>query len=188
MYIDKQRSWFMHCRSHEQRCEGGIQVGSTVGVLLDLNKHQLSFFVNDEPQVRINEFKFYLIIHSLRACTILKLDSLQQLSVSFFVFIQGPVAFNGLYGVFYPAVSVNRGVAVTLHTALDAPTDLEDCQNFPIISIRLKHTYIIIYYGCNIMQVSSIYEVFFFNHKIIFYLKFLSKLYESNILYLYACV
>lgn len=51
MYIDKQRSWFMHCRSHEQRCEGGIQVGSTVGVLLDLNKHQLSFFVNDEPQV-----------------------------------------------------------------------------------------------------------------------------------------
>lgn len=42
----------MHCRSHEQRCEGGIQVGSTVGVLLDLNKHQLSFFVNDEPQVR----------------------------------------------------------------------------------------------------------------------------------------
>lgn len=51
MYIDKQRSWFMHCRSHEQRCEGGIQVGFTVGVLLDLNKHQLSFFVNDEPQV-----------------------------------------------------------------------------------------------------------------------------------------
>jgi len=54
MYIDKQRSWFMHCRSHEQRCDGGIQVGSTVGVLLDLNKHQLSFFVNDEPQVRID--------------------------------------------------------------------------------------------------------------------------------------
>lgn len=42
----------MHCRSHEQRCEGGIQVGSTIGVLLDLNKHQLSFFVNDEPQVQ----------------------------------------------------------------------------------------------------------------------------------------
>lgn len=41
----------MHCRSHEQRCEGGIQVGSTIGVLLDLNKHQLSFYVNDEPQV-----------------------------------------------------------------------------------------------------------------------------------------
>jgi len=58
MYIDKQRSWFMHCRSHEQRCEGGIQVGSTVGILLDLNKHQLSFFVNDEPQVRIDGWKF----------------------------------------------------------------------------------------------------------------------------------
>jgi len=67
MYIDKQRSWFMHCRSHEQRCDGGIQVGSTVGVLLDLNKHQLSFFVNDEPQVRIyvgNLLDFYFwILH-----------------------------------------------------------------------------------------------------------------------------
>ncbi|XP_050541744.1 E3 ubiquitin-protein ligase TRIM9 isoform X2 [Daktulosphaira vitifoliae] len=89
MYIDKQRSWFMHCNSHDQRCDGGIQVGSTIGILLDLNKHQLSFYVNDEPQ--------------------------------------GSVAFCELYGVFYPAVSVNRGVAVTLHTALDAPIDLEDC-------------------------------------------------------------
>lgn len=39
---------------------------------------------------------------------------------------QGPIAFRDLYGVFYPAVSVNRGVTVTLHTALDAPSDNEE--------------------------------------------------------------
>lgn len=68
MYIDKQRSWFMHCRSHEQRCEGGIQVGSTIGVLLDLNKHQLSFFVNDEPQVRIDNL--FIFVHIITIITV----------------------------------------------------------------------------------------------------------------------
>ncbi|KAK6640188.1 E3 ubiquitin-protein ligase trim9 [Polyplax serrata] len=85
MYIDKQRSWFMHCGIHVNRCEGGILPGSTIGVLLDLERHQLSFYVNEEPQ--------------------------------------GPIAFQDLYGVFYPAVSLNRGVSVTLHTAMDAPSD-----------------------------------------------------------------
>ncbi|XP_046663598.1 E3 ubiquitin-protein ligase TRIM9 isoform X2 [Homalodisca vitripennis] len=88
MYIDKQRSWFMHANIHDQRSEGGIQPGSTVGVLLDLDRHQLSFYVNEEPQ--------------------------------------GPIAFQDLYGVFYPAVSVNRGVSVTLHTALDPPSESDD--------------------------------------------------------------
>lgn len=88
MYIDRQRSWFLHGDGHVQRCEGGIQTGATVGVLLDLDRHTLSFYVNEEPQ--------------------------------------GPIAFHDLYGVFYPAVSVNRGVSVTLHTALDPPTDSDD--------------------------------------------------------------
>ncbi|XP_054261774.1 E3 ubiquitin-protein ligase TRIM9-like isoform X1 [Macrosteles quadrilineatus] len=88
MYIDKQRSWFMHANVHDQRCEGGIQSGSTVGVLLDLDRHQLSFYVNEEPQ--------------------------------------GPIAFQDLYGVFYPAVSLNRGMSVTLHTALDPPSESDD--------------------------------------------------------------
>ena len=38
---------------------------------------------------------------------------------------KGPVAFQDLYGVFYPAISLNRGVSVTLHTTLDAPLDAE---------------------------------------------------------------
>ncbi|RZF36248.1 hypothetical protein LSTR_LSTR017019, partial [Laodelphax striatellus] len=50
MYIDKQRSWFMHDSVHDQRTEGGIHQGSTIGVLLDLERHQLSFYVNEEPQ------------------------------------------------------------------------------------------------------------------------------------------
>ncbi|XP_055836514.1 E3 ubiquitin-protein ligase TRIM9 isoform X1 [Episyrphus balteatus] len=83
MYIDRQRSWFQHNSIHERRVEGGITTGSTVGVLLDLERHTLSFLVNEMPQ--------------------------------------GSVAFRDLYGVFYPAVSVNRGVTLTLHTALDAP-------------------------------------------------------------------
>lgn len=77
----------MHGGNHAQRTEGGMQQGSTVGVLLDLDcTHTLSFFVNDQPQ--------------------------------------GGIAFRDLYGVFYPAVSLNRGVSVTLHTGLDVPKDL----------------------------------------------------------------
>lgn len=83
MYIDRQRSWFQHNSVHERRVEGGITTGSTVGILLDLNRHTLHFIVNEMPQ--------------------------------------GSVAFRDLYGVFYPAVSVNRGVTLTLHTGLDAP-------------------------------------------------------------------
>lgn len=90
MYIDNQRSWFQHAGAHEQRVEGGIQIGSTVGVLLDLEQHTLSFFVNEEPQ--------------------------------------GNIAFRDLYGVFYPAVSINRGVSVTVHTSLDPPSDLDETQ------------------------------------------------------------
>lgn len=89
MYIDRSRSWFMHAGRHAQRTDGGVQQGSTVGVLLDLDTtHTIRFFVNDQPQ--------------------------------------GGVAFRDLYGVFYPAVSLNRGVTVTLHTALDVPRHLLD--------------------------------------------------------------
>ncbi|KAK1171490.1 E3 ubiquitin-protein ligase TRIM9-like [Acipenser oxyrinchus oxyrinchus] len=48
MYVDNNRSWFMHNNSHTNRAEGGIMQGSTVGILLDLNQHTLSFYINKQ--------------------------------------------------------------------------------------------------------------------------------------------
>ncbi|XP_022244346.1 E3 ubiquitin-protein ligase TRIM9-like [Limulus polyphemus] len=87
MYIDHQRSWFLHADHHGNRTEGGVGAECVIGVLLDLDQHQLSFFVNDE--------------------------------------LQGDVAFSGLQGVFFPAVSINRNVQVTVQTALEPPNDGE---------------------------------------------------------------
>ncbi|XP_070807167.1 tripartite motif-containing protein 67 [Pituophis catenifer annectens] len=50
MYVDNNRSWFMHCNSHTNRTEGGVSKGATVGVLLDLNKHSLTFYINGQQQ------------------------------------------------------------------------------------------------------------------------------------------
>ncbi|XP_030881575.1 E3 ubiquitin-protein ligase TRIM9 isoform X2 [Leptonychotes weddellii] len=72
MYVDNNRSWFMHNNSHTNRTEGGITKGATIGVLLDLNRKTLTFFINDEQQ--------------------------------------GPIAFENVEGLFFPAVSLNRNV------------------------------------------------------------------------------
>ncbi|MEE6475396.1 hypothetical protein FKM82_010739 [Ascaphus truei] len=50
MYVDNNRSWFMHCNSHTNRTEGGVCKGTTVGILLDLTKHLLTFHVNGKQQ------------------------------------------------------------------------------------------------------------------------------------------
>ncbi|XP_039112060.1 E3 ubiquitin-protein ligase TRIM9 isoform X5 [Hyaena hyaena] len=55
--------------------EGGITKGATIGVLLDLNRKNLTFFINDEQQ--------------------------------------GPIAFENVEGLFFPAVSLNRNVQVS---------------------------------------------------------------------------
>ena len=39
---------------------------------------------------------------------------------------QGPVAFTNLYGVFYPAVSLNCNVTLTLRTAIEPPQSDSD--------------------------------------------------------------
>uniref|UniRef100_H0ZSD7 E3 ubiquitin-protein ligase TRIM9 n=1 Tax=Taeniopygia guttata TaxID=59729 RepID=H0ZSD7_TAEGU len=74
MYVDNNRSWFMHNNSHTNRTEGGITKGTTVGVLLDLTRRTLTFSINEDQQ--------------------------------------GPVAFENLEGLFFPAVSLNRNVQV----------------------------------------------------------------------------
>ncbi|KAM9703173.1 E3 ubiquitin-protein ligase TRIM9 isoform 2-T2 [Menidia menidia] len=48
MYVDNNRSWFMHNNSHTNRAEGGITKGATVGVLLDLTKRTLTFYINQQ--------------------------------------------------------------------------------------------------------------------------------------------
>ncbi|XP_060938943.1 E3 ubiquitin-protein ligase TRIM9 isoform X2 [Limanda limanda] len=83
MYVDNNRSWFMHNNSHTNRTDGGISKGATIGMLLDFSRRILIFLINDEQQ--------------------------------------GPVAFEGLEGVYYPAISLNRNVQVTLHTGLPIP-------------------------------------------------------------------
>ncbi|XP_069811731.1 tripartite motif-containing protein 67 isoform X11 [Dendropsophus ebraccatus] len=50
MYVDNNRSWFMHCNSHTNRTEGGVSKGTVVGILLDLNKHILIFRINGKQQ------------------------------------------------------------------------------------------------------------------------------------------
>uniref|UniRef100_A0A3B4B2D8 Uncharacterized protein n=1 Tax=Periophthalmus magnuspinnatus TaxID=409849 RepID=A0A3B4B2D8_9GOBI len=83
MYVDNNRSWFMHNNSHTNRTDGGIAKSSTIGVLLDFTRRILIFLINDEQQ--------------------------------------GPVAFDSLEGAYYPAISLNRNVQVTLHTGLPIP-------------------------------------------------------------------
>ena len=53
MYIDRDRSWFMHAGEHTQRTERGVAKGSVIGVMLDLNQHTLSYTVNGQPQGRV---------------------------------------------------------------------------------------------------------------------------------------
>ena len=96
MYIDNRRSWFMHQDKHSNRTEGGIARGSVIGILLDLNKHTLSYFVNGEPH--------------------------------------GPIAFEDIHGVFFPAFSINRNVQLTVHSGLDPPIECPDDDNDDDIS------------------------------------------------------
>ncbi|CAF3735918.1 unnamed protein product [Rotaria sp. Silwood1] len=85
MYVDSQRSWFMHNGQHTNRLNGGISIGSVIGILLDLTNGTLSFCINDQSH--------------------------------------GPIAFSNLTlgDVYYPAVSLNKNVQLTLVSGLDLP-------------------------------------------------------------------
>lgn len=96
MYIDQKRSWFLHNGEHFDRTDGGIGVGSVIGVRLDCERGSLAYYLDDEPH--------------------------------------GPIAFSDLpSGVYYPAISLNRDVQVTLRSGLEPPSsDSEDSdENMP---------------------------------------------------------
>ncbi|XP_066535789.1 E3 ubiquitin-protein ligase TRIM9 isoform X5 [Hoplias malabaricus] len=97
MYVDNNRSWFMHNNSHTNRTDGGIGKGATVGILLDFSRGILLFLINDEQQ--------------------------------------GPVAFDSLEGIYYPAISLNRNVQVTLHTGLRIPDFYTPGESDPSSSV-----------------------------------------------------
>lgn len=53
MYIDRNRSWCLQGGAHVNRMDGGITAGNVVGLLLDVDRATLSFFVNGAPRVGI---------------------------------------------------------------------------------------------------------------------------------------
>ncbi|XP_064095508.1 E3 ubiquitin-protein ligase TRIM9-like isoform X3 [Macrobrachium nipponense] len=54
MYIDGERSWFMHGGEHFDRKSGGVRAGDTVGLLLILPEKTLTFYVNGDLQGRVS--------------------------------------------------------------------------------------------------------------------------------------
>lgn len=50
MYIDSSRSWFRHNNEHSNRRDGGVDVGSVIGVLLDIPNHKVTYYLNDQKR------------------------------------------------------------------------------------------------------------------------------------------
>jgi len=94
MYIDNSRSWFVHAGVHAARADGGISTGSVVGVLLDVDRHQLSFYLDGE-------------LHGP----------------------PGAVMSLPGGGQYFPAVSINRNVQLTVHSGLLPPADCSDSDD-----------------------------------------------------------
>lgn len=59
LYVDLNRAWFLHGEQHHGRLSVGINVGSVIGVCLDMDRGNLRFFINDRPLIADgSEFAF----------------------------------------------------------------------------------------------------------------------------------
>ncbi|KAM9355435.1 E3 ubiquitin-protein ligase TRIM9 isoform 1-T1 [Pholidichthys leucotaenia] len=114
MYVDNNRSWFMHNNSHTNS-------------KLHTHLRQLVLWFYKWDKCMCHYF-------SVRVCCrtdggITKgstIGVLLDFTRGILIFLindeqQGPVAFEGLEGAYYPAISLNRNVQVTLHTGLPIP-------------------------------------------------------------------
>lgn len=109
MYINEKRSWFLHRHEHFERTDGGIKVGSIVGVRLDCDKGYLSYYINDYP-------------HGPIAFTKLSAYNYNTMSTC------GTISSTSTLGCtrpqnFYPAVSLNKLIQITLIVGREAPSE-----------------------------------------------------------------
>ncbi|XP_067277113.1 E3 ubiquitin-protein ligase TRIM9 isoform X2 [Pseudorasbora parva] len=118
MYVDNNRSWFMHNNSHtNRRYEEWLQHDRCL-------KHVLKrdYFVGRQQSMTslpvrptdggISKGATVGVLLDFSRGILLFLINDEQ---------QGPVAFNTLEGMYYPAISLNRNVQVTLHSGLPIP-------------------------------------------------------------------
>ncbi|XP_077092608.1 E3 ubiquitin-protein ligase TRIM9 isoform X2 [Siphateles boraxobius] len=118
MYVDNNRSWFMHNNSHTNRRYGEcLQRDRCLKHVLKrdsiIGRRQSVTSLPVRPtDGGISKGATVGVLLDFSRGILLFLINDEQ---------QGPVAFNTLEGMYYPAISLNRNVQVTLHSGLPIP-------------------------------------------------------------------
>ncbi|KAA3674245.1 tripartite motif-containing protein 9/67 [Paragonimus westermani] len=146
MYLNTDRSWFLHAAQHRDRTDGGIAtvVGSTdnekmklnngfprriskstvIGVRLDCEQGNLGFYLNGEPH---GPMAFTNLLESAKQQQTVR-SSLETIGLT-----AGDDGGNELVQptptrttLFYPAISLNYHTSVRLITGLEVPSESEE--------------------------------------------------------------